>query len=291
MDLSKTKKAMILFIGSLLLAITVLCGFTLTQRNNREFVARADVTSTSDYLNYDSNGYTIYGYNSFDSLSSYSSLPFDCFFPSQLVSYRGGFDYYSLDISFDLSSSHLPTKPRAYFSVMDNGSVLSYSHLVSIEYVYCATIYSYGDDGSLGVEYSGQPIIEFMVTKYSASIPSNNRTLFLNKNLDRIDRCYYIIGGYTYDIVPLPTFYRISKDDVLKFCTNEPVSSLTPKPFNGRDVQLLYNFGRTVYHFSATALTRLLEFDVGGINLLSLFFGTGFIIYVGWVILKFTIPL
>ena len=135
-------------------------------------------------------------------------------------------------------------------------------------------------------------IYAFLITHYQ------NITFREQSAIDYVGVCYYGFTGYNVDIVDgneVPrqgvgngTYIRIPFDDL-------PVGIVAPfghgvSSINGTDIYWLYNLGDYLT-YNGVSFSDLLNKDINGVSLLSLMFGVGFFIYVGWVVLKWVIPL
>lgn len=84
---------------------------------------------------------------------------------------------------------------------------------------------------------------------------------------------------------------RISEEEVKRLGlkslnTNFPLDST----INGEDVYLLYNLGQYLNSFT-TGAYDLFNYKIGGIPLFQLMFGSGFFLALGWLIIKFIVPI
>ena len=68
---------------------------------------------------------------------------------------------------------------------------------------------------------------------------------------------------------------------------SSPFDSLTF--IGGTDIYWLYNFGSSIIG-SSSVINTILNYRIGDYNLVTLLFGGGFVIYLGWVVIKWIIP-
>lgn len=106
--------------------------------------------------------------------------------------------------------------------------------------------------------------------------------------LANIGVCYYVITDYTNDF-GLPYYYKLTKSDIPTDIKNPYTGGITIS-LEGDDIYWLYNFGSSLVS-SSSFLGSLLNFNIGSYNLLGLLFGSGFIVYLGWVVVKWVVPL
>lgn len=105
--------------------------------------------------------------------------------------------------------------------------------------------------------------------------------------LSTVGVCYYVISDITNDF-GFPYYYKITKSDIPPDIKN-PYTGGVDFNLEGDDIYLLYNFGSSLVN-SSSFLGSLLNYKIGGYNLLGLLFGGGFLVYVGWSVVKWVIP-
>lgn len=83
---------------------------------------------------------------------------------------------------------------------------------------------------------------------------------------------------------------RISEKEVNRLGL-KPINTKFPldSTLNGEDVYLLYNFGQYLNSFTAGAYD-LFKYEIEGVPLFQLVFGSGFFLALGWIIVKFITP-
>lgn len=80
---------------------------------------------------------------------------------------------------------------------------------------------------------------------------------------------------------PFPYFRTCLSDDFL--------NNILPNPVPDNPILFLYTVGQQLVGAS-TFFTDVLTFNIGGVSLFTILFGGGFLVYVGWVIVKWLIP-
>lgn len=82
-------------------------------------------------------------------------------------------------------------------------------------------------------------------------------------------------------LVPFPYFRSCLPDDFL--------SNILPNSVPDNPILFLYTVGKQLVGGS-TFFMDVLTFNIGGVSLFTVIFGGGFLVYVGWVIVKWFIP-
>lgn len=142
-----------------------------------------------------------------------------------------------------------------------------------------------GSDGTLAAqipELVGNRIFGFILRTLDGVYYKQSEVL------NSVGVCYYVISDAVDDL-GLPIYYKLTKSDIPSNIEN-PFGSDIFFDFEGDDIYWLYNLGSSLVS-SSSFVGSLLNFKIGNYNLLGLLFGGGFIVYVGWVIVKWVIPL
>lgn len=82
-------------------------------------------------------------------------------------------------------------------------------------------------------------------------------------------------------LAPFPYFRSCLSDDFL--------NNILPNPVPDNPIMFLYTVGQQLVGAS-TFFTDVLTFNIGGVSLFTILFGGGFLVYVGWVVVKWLIP-
>lgn len=82
-------------------------------------------------------------------------------------------------------------------------------------------------------------------------------------------------------LIPFPYFRECLSDDFL--------NNILPNPVPDNPILFLYTVGKQLVDGS-TFFMDVLTFNIGGVSLFTIVFGGGFLVYVGWVIVKWFIP-
>lgn len=132
-------------------------------------------------------------------------------------------------------------------------------------------------------QYVGNRIFAIVLTVY------DNEMLKRSEVLETIGVCYYVVTDSTTDF-GFPIYLKLTKSD-LPSDINNPFNSNGGflLDLEGDDIYWLYNLGSSLVN-SSSFIGSLLNFKIGNYNLLGLLFGSGFMIYVGWVVVKWIIP-
>lgn len=101
--------------------------------------------------------------------------------------------------------------------------------------------------------------------------------------LEGIGVCYYVLRPLSSS--DIGQYIRLTQSDIPMGIVNPFSESMS----FGEDVFFLYDFGRLLT-FNAVDFTSLLNYGIKDFNLFSFLFTSGFLIYMGWVVLKFVIP-
>ena len=128
----------------------------------------------------------------------------------------------------------------------------------------------------------GNAIFAFILKSY------DNQVFKQSEVLDSIGVCYYVITDSTNEL-GFPIYYKLTPSDIPSDIKN-PFTGGIYIDLSGDDIYWLYNFGSSLVS-SSSFIGSLLNFNIGGYNLLGLLFGSGFIVYIGWVVVKWIIPL
>ncbi len=168
-----------------------------------------------------------------------------------------------------------------------NGHTYHYDLLITSSDYYNGV----GVPGSL-VEYGdpfeiiGTSIYAFCIRRY------DDHTFSVDYINSTIGVCYYCLSPKQLISDPLfpfgGTYVRISKADVDNMKIQNPFG---PNVFvGGKDIYWLYNFGQYINGLTSS-FGDLLNFSIGKYNIVGLVVGSGFLLYCGWCLLKWTIPL
>lgn len=108
--------------------------------------------------------------------------------------------------------------------------------------------------------------------------------------------CYYVqVTGKYSDYVPdnglivdsPGTYMRLPADCIKDIVSNPLDNNLI---IQGESIDLLVSLGQNLLK-SSHVVYEFLTYDIGGTNLITILFGSGFMIYVSWVVIKWFIPI
>lgn len=124
-------------------------------------------------------------------------------------------------------------------------------------------------------ELSGSLVYCFCIRQRDSNLYS------LSDIRNSIGVCYYVFVENNGD-----EYWRLPYSDIPEGI-EDPFGS-SGVIVSGDDVIWLYNFGDFLISNSSSVF-EVLNYNVNGVSLLSVFFGAGFITYVGWVLFKFLV--
>ena len=167
---------------------------------------------------------------------------------------------------------------KSYTNAFVNNVYLAFDMRVTDSYI--------SSDSHWVTELRAEPrIYAFLIRQFGSDRITENDALSI------VGVCYYVLtplnvnGGGDGGIDG--TYLRIAKADIPTDIVNPFAGNLNVK---GEDIFWLYNLGEALT-FRAVSFSDILNFEIGGYNLLSLLFSTGFLVYMGWAIVKWVIPL
>lgn len=173
----------------------------------------------------------------------------------------------------------IPSFSEVYPSITTLRSIQSIPDS-SYNYAFTGDLYAQYVVGTFSPECNGYSIVAFKMLKYEGVF------------YDDYEVCYYIMfpAGLNNGASDFQ-----SSDIGLWRCTSSDVSSMSfhnpfgdPAVENPGGVYWLYYWGD--YLLNGFFLVDLLNYEVGNTNLFSLIITSGFLVYMGWALLKWVIP-
>lgn len=182
----------------------------------------------------------------------------------------------------------LPTFDACYPSIIygpllvQNVSGVEVSYDMRISYNSLGIVCTLEEGGRIATDWPelvGDTIYGFSVVNYGGRFLSDDER-------KAIGTCYYVVAPRS-----SPTnlvYWRLTLSDI-------PDNIVDPflgggGLISGSDIFWLYSLGNFLFSNISFA-TNLLNFSISGYNFISLLFGAGFLIYVGWCVTKWFIPL
>ena len=185
-------------------------------------------------------------------------------------------DYEPMEIVAYADEETTPTFDEVYPHLIDNWGINLQDYTNKTFYNWAPTNYKY---------QSGMDLTEGMPDLIDAPIIGIQMYRYKGTYYNEFETCYYASAN--------DNLYRITQSDVEKLkaqgMQNPWAPPTAPPAFNGENIfEWLYNFGKGL--IQDNGLINILSYDIGGYNILSFLTANGFIIVMGWIIIKFVIP-
>lgn len=208
----------------------------------------------------------------------------DYYYESFSSPLSGDISFFAENPSITFAEAYPSSLPFVYFGTTTNGYGTHYfeyqNEVVLIDNKQAVLTYTSGGLGDFFPELLGSPIFAFYLTRY------DDDTFTKDYISQSVGVCYYCsnTSGYNSDIF----WYRLVSVDVNPDW--DIVGSSIADLDTSSGAGFLVSLGQNLVSISDTLLD-LVTFEVAGQPLFYWFVGGGFIIFAGWVIVKWSIPL
>ena len=185
-------------------------------------------------------------------------------------------DYVPMEI-VAYAEEETPTFDEVYPHLIDNWGVNLQDYAAKTFYNWAPTNYTY--ESGMDLDTDTIPNI------VGAQIVAVQMYRYMGTYYNEYETCFYASAN--------DNLYRITQADVNQLKgqgMEDPWATPTAPPaFNGNNIlEWLYDFGKNL--IQDNGLINVLSYDIGGYNILSFLTANGFIIVMGWIIIKFVIP-